>query len=80
MQRSTFLKNAATVSAFTILKPNIVFKSRLNSAIRLGIIGCGKRGTAVDHVNVAEHQHTYFCYGRSFRRQIAERVCRFTTN
>ena len=47
MQRRTFLKNAATVSAFTILKPDIVFKSRVNSAIRLGIIGCGKRGTAV---------------------------------
>jgi len=47
MQRRTFLKNAATVSAFTILKPDIVFKSRVNSAIRVGIIGCGKRGTAV---------------------------------
>jgi predicted dehydrogenase len=47
MQRRTFLKNAATVSAFTILKPDIVFKSRINSAIRVGIIGCGNRGTAV---------------------------------
>jgi predicted dehydrogenase len=47
MQRRTFLKNAATVSAFTILKPDIVFKSRVNSAIRVGIIGCGSRGTAV---------------------------------
>ena len=47
MQRRTFLKNAATVSAFTILKPDIVFKTRVNSAIRLGIIGCGNRGTAV---------------------------------
>jgi len=47
MQRRTFLKNAATLSAFTILKPDIVFKSRLNSAIRVGIIGCGNRGTAV---------------------------------
>src|SRR5690349_21186695 len=47
MQRRTFLRNAATVSAFTILKPDLVFKSRLNSAIRVGIIGCGNRGTAV---------------------------------
>ena len=47
MHRRTFLKNAATVSAFTILKPDIVFKSRINSAIRVGIIGCGNRGTAV---------------------------------
>jgi myo-inositol 2-dehydrogenase / D-chiro-inositol 1-dehydrogenase len=47
MHRRTFLRNAATVSAFTILKPDIVFKSRVNSAIRVGIIGCGNRGTAV---------------------------------
>jgi myo-inositol 2-dehydrogenase / D-chiro-inositol 1-dehydrogenase len=47
MQRRTFLRNAATVSTFAILKPDIVFKSLVNSAIRVGIIGCGNRGTAV---------------------------------
>ena len=47
MQRRTFIKNAATVSAFSILKPGIVFGSRANSAIRVGVIGCGNRGTAV---------------------------------
>ena len=47
MQRRTFLKNTATISAFSILKPGIVFGSKANSAIRLGVIGCGNRGTAV---------------------------------
>src|SRR5436190_5304511 len=47
MQRRTFLKNTATISAFSILKPGIVFGSKANSAIRLGAIGCGNRGTAV---------------------------------
>ena len=47
MERRTFIKNAATVSAFTILKPHIVFRSNANSAIRVGVIGCGNRGTAV---------------------------------
>ena len=47
MQRRTFIKNAATVSAFSILKPGIVFGSKANSAIRMGVIGCGNRGTAV---------------------------------
>lgn len=47
MQRRTFIKNTAAVSAFSILKPSIVFGSRANSAIRVGVIGCGNRGTAV---------------------------------
>ncbi len=47
MERRTFLKSAATVSSFTILRPEIVFGSRANSAIRMGVIGCGNRGTAV---------------------------------
>ncbi len=47
MQRRIFLKNTAAISAITILKPGIVFGSKANSAIRVGIIGCGNRGTAV---------------------------------
>src|SRR5687768_16301378 len=47
LQRRTFLKQAAALSAFTILSPRIVFGSQANSAVRIGIIGCGSRGTAV---------------------------------
>jgi myo-inositol 2-dehydrogenase / D-chiro-inositol 1-dehydrogenase len=47
IKRRSFLKSAATISAITILEPRIVFGSGANSAIRLGIIGCGNRGTAV---------------------------------
>ncbi|MEP7373805.1 MAG: Gfo/Idh/MocA family oxidoreductase [Chitinophagaceae bacterium] len=47
MKRIVFIKNAAAVSAAMILKPGIVFGSKANSAIRIGIIGCGNRGTAV---------------------------------
>jgi predicted dehydrogenase len=47
MQRRTFLKSTATISAFSILKPDIVFGSKANSSIRVGVIGCGNRGTAV---------------------------------
>ena len=35
------------MSAAIILRPEIVFGSKANSAIRIGIIGCGNRGTAV---------------------------------
>ncbi|MEI6050309.1 MAG: Gfo/Idh/MocA family oxidoreductase [Bacteroidota bacterium] len=47
MERRTFLKSATAVSAFTILKPGTAFGTKANSAIRMGIIGCGGRGTGV---------------------------------
>jgi myo-inositol 2-dehydrogenase/D-chiro-inositol 1-dehydrogenase len=58
IERRTFLKQAAAISAFTILSPRIVFGTQANSAIRVGIIGCGSRGTAVlssmsQHTNTA---------------------------
>jgi myo-inositol 2-dehydrogenase / D-chiro-inositol 1-dehydrogenase len=47
MERRTFMKSTAAVSAVTILKPGIAFGSKNNSAIRMGFIGCGNRGTGV---------------------------------
>ncbi|WP_018616945.1 Gfo/Idh/MocA family protein [Segetibacter koreensis] len=47
MKRRMFVKNASVISAATILKPRIVFGTKANSAIRMGIIGCGGRGTSV---------------------------------
>jgi len=47
MKRRTFVKNTAIVSSAAILSPRIVFGSKANSAIRMGIIGCGNRGTTV---------------------------------
>jgi predicted dehydrogenase len=47
INRRNFVTSTAAISALTILKPSTVFGSRANSAIRVGIIGCGNRGTAV---------------------------------
>jgi myo-inositol 2-dehydrogenase / D-chiro-inositol 1-dehydrogenase len=47
MERRSFLKSATAISAITILKPGTAFSSNANSAVRMGIIGCGGRGTAV---------------------------------
>ncbi len=47
MQRRKFLKSTAAISTFTILSPEIAFGTRANSAINIGIIGCGNRGTGV---------------------------------
>lgn len=47
MKRREFIQGTATVSAFTLISPGLAFGSKANSAIRMGIIGCGGRGTAV---------------------------------
>ncbi len=47
MKRRTFTKSATIISSAAILSPRIVFGSQANSAIRMGIIGCGNRGTSV---------------------------------
>ena len=53
INRRNFIASSAAISALTILKPTTVFGTKANSAIRVGIIGCGNRGTAVitDMVN-----------------------------
>jgi myo-inositol 2-dehydrogenase / D-chiro-inositol 1-dehydrogenase len=47
MKRRTFLNRTAAISGLTILSPAIAFGSKANSAIRMGIIGCGPRGIKV---------------------------------
>ena len=53
INRRKFIAGTSALTAFTILKPATVFGTTANSAVRLGIIGCGNRGTAVisDMVN-----------------------------
>lgn len=57
MKRRDFLQSSAAISAVTILSPKAAFGSQANSAIRMGIIGCGGRGTTVirsmsEHTNI----------------------------
>lgn len=46
IKRRTFLKTGTVAAAaFTVMKPQTVFGSEENSKIKLGMIGCGGRGT-----------------------------------
>lgn len=47
LNRRKFIKSTAAISSLTIVSPAIAFGSKANSAIRMGIIGSGGRGTAV---------------------------------
>jgi myo-inositol 2-dehydrogenase/D-chiro-inositol 1-dehydrogenase len=44
--RRTFLKNATIASGLMILDSRIVRGTEANSAVRIGLLGCGGRGTA----------------------------------
>jgi len=57
LKRREFLKNTAAISAVTVVSPSIAFGSRANSAIRMGIIGCGGRGTTVMS-SLSKHTNT----------------------
>jgi predicted dehydrogenase len=52
--RRAFLRTAGAVGAFTILKPHIVRGSAANSAVRVGLLGCGHRGS-VHAGTIAQH-------------------------
>ena len=47
INRRKFIVAATSLSAISILKPGTVFGSKTNSAVRIGIIGCGGRGSEV---------------------------------
>lgn len=47
MKRRNFLQGTAAFSAITLVSPATAFGSKANSALRMGIIGCGGRGTEV---------------------------------
>ena len=45
--RREFVGVAAAAASITILKPSLVFGTQANSAVRLGLLGCGGRGLGV---------------------------------
>src|SRR5438270_12121641 len=47
MDRRDFIKTASAASGLLIVKPSTAFGYAANSAVRLGLLGCGNRGTSV---------------------------------
>ena len=45
LDRRTFLKTAATTAGVMFIKPSLVHGTAANSAVRVGLLGCGGRGT-----------------------------------
>jgi len=47
MDRRNFVQGAAVASGLLIVKPETAFGYQANSAVRMGLLGCGNRGTSV---------------------------------
>src|ERR1700678_2234201 len=47
MNRRNFLHSAAAATGVLFVKPSTAFGYQANSAVRLGLLGCGSRGTSV---------------------------------
>ncbi|QNI36506.1 Gfo/Idh/MocA family protein [Edaphobacter albus] len=47
MDRRKFVQGAATASGLLFVKPQTAFSYAANSRVRWGLLGCGRRGTAV---------------------------------
>ena len=47
MDRRDFINTTAAASGLLFVKPSTAFGYQANSAVRLGLLGCGNRGTAV---------------------------------
>ena len=71
MERRTFIKSAGTASAFTIVTPAVAFNTTNNSAIRMGFIGCGNRGTGVISAMSANNSINIIALADLFDDQLA---------
>lgn len=47
ISRRRFVTTAGIAAGVLVLKPSIVKRSQANSALRIGFLGCGGRGTSV---------------------------------
>jgi myo-inositol 2-dehydrogenase/D-chiro-inositol 1-dehydrogenase len=47
MDRRKFVQSSAAASGLLLVKPSTAFGYQANSAVRLGLLGCGNRGTSV---------------------------------
>ena len=70
--RREFVGLAAAAAGLTILKPSVVFGTQANSAVRLGLLGCGGRGLAVTGSFLANTSAVVTAIGDIFQDNLEE--------
>ncbi len=59
IQRREFLTGASLAATFSVVGPAVAFGSKANSVIRLGMIGCGGRGTWIANLFARTGQYQF---------------------
>jgi len=78
IDRREFMGRTAAVAAgVTILKPKVVFGSQANSAVRLGLLGCGGRGSGVTASFIEHTGAVLTAIGDAFPDQLDKAKARF---
>jgi myo-inositol 2-dehydrogenase/D-chiro-inositol 1-dehydrogenase len=70
MTRRSFLAGTAAAATFTIVKPSLVRGSAANSAVELGLIGCGGRGHWIAQLFQAHKGYKIVAAGDYFRDRV----------
>jgi len=70
VDRRTFLGTTAAAAAAMFIKPALVHGTKANSAIRVGLLGCGGRGTEDAGNLVGHRRRSGRCAGRLVQDQL----------
>jgi myo-inositol 2-dehydrogenase/D-chiro-inositol 1-dehydrogenase len=71
MDRRKFIQGAGAACGLMIVKPSVAFSYAANSAVRYGLLGCGKRGTSVATSFAKNTQARIVALGDIFPDQLA---------
>ena len=75
--RREFLGTAAATAGFMILKPELVRGTQANSALRVGLLGCGGRGTADANYLIETGKARLVALGDLFQDQLDKAKAHF---
>jgi predicted dehydrogenase len=68
--RRTFLASAASVAAFTVIEPAAIFGAEQNSAVTLGLIGCGGRGSWIANLFAQSGKYRFVACADYFQDRV----------
>jgi myo-inositol 2-dehydrogenase / D-chiro-inositol 1-dehydrogenase len=75
--RRSFLASSAAASGILILKPETVFGTQANSAVEVGIIGCGGRGNYIGNFFVEHAGARVVALADAFRDRLEPAAAKF---
>ncbi|MBI4327701.1 MAG: Gfo/Idh/MocA family oxidoreductase [Chloroflexi bacterium] len=80
LPRRSFLASAATATTLTVLKPSVVFGAEANSALEIGLIGCGGRGSWIANLFAETGKYRFVACADYFQDRVDATAKKFQIN